>query len=158
MALRKLEYFTNLQGYSAKLLLPFKVFYKLRWHYLSVRLGFSIPINDFDKGFSIAHRGSIAVAQNAKVGINCRIHEGVNIGSTNGSPKAPRIGDNVFLATGAKVIGDIVIADNVAIGANAVVVKTIAEEGTTWAGVPAKKISNNSSRSNLCSELFADNL
>ena len=135
-------------------MLPFRVFYKLRWHYLSVRLGFSIPINVFDKGFSIAHRGAIAVAQSAKVGVNCRIHEGVNIGSTNGSPKAPIIGNNVFLATGAKVIGDILIADNVAIGANAVVVKTIAEEGTTWAGVPAKKISNNSSRKNLSNELF----
>ena len=85
----------------------------------------------------------------AKVGINCRIHEGVNIGATNGSDKAPIIGNNVFIATGAKIIGDITIANDVCIGANAVVTKSITEPGTTWGGVPAKKISNNNSHSNL---------
>ena len=90
----------------------------------------------------------------AKVGKNCRIQEGVNIGATNGSNLAPQIGDNVFIGTGAKIIGDITIADDVAIGANAVVVKSITERGCTYAGVPAKKISSNNSHSNLCSKLF----
>jgi serine O-acetyltransferase len=72
----------------------------------------------------------------------------VNIGSTNGS-KAPKLGNNVFIGTGAKIIGDITIADNVAIGANAVVVKSITEPGTTWGGIPAKKISDHDSRSNM---------
>ena len=80
----------------------------------------------------------------------------VCIGATNGSEKAPVIGDNCFLGTGAKVIGEITIADNVAIGANAVVCKSIEEPGTTWGGVPAKKISENSSRSNLCRNLFSE--
>ena len=55
------------------------------------------------------------------------------------------IGNNVFLASGCKIIGEVEITDNVAVGANAVVVKNIVEKGTTWVGVPAKKVSNNDS-------------
>lgn len=58
----------------------------------------------------------------------------------------PKIGNNVFIGTGAKVIGGITIADGVAVGANAVVTSSILEENITVAGVPARKISNHSSR------------
>jgi serine O-acetyltransferase len=124
------------------------------FHKYSVKLGFSIPLNVFGPGLSIAHYGTIVVSDAAKVGKNCRIHEGVNIGATNGSFKAPEIGDNVFIGTGAKIIGDITIADDVAIGANAVVVKSILEKGVTYGGVPAKKISANNSHANLAPKLF----
>lgn len=129
---------------------------RLKYHRLSLKLGFSIPINVFREGLSIAHYGTIVVSNHAKVGKNCRIHEGVNIGSTNGNEMAPQIGDNVFIGTGAKIIGNISIADDVAIGANAVVVKSITEKGVTYGGVPAKKISGNSSRANLTKDLFND--
>ncbi|MBR4033228.1 MAG: serine acetyltransferase, partial [Clostridia bacterium] len=121
---------------------------------LSMKLGFSIPAGVFAEGLSIAHYGTIVVSSQASVGKNCRIHEGVNIGATNGSSLAPRIGDNVFIASGAKIIGDVTIADDVCIGANAVVVRSITESGTTWGGVPAKKISDNDSHSNLPRGLF----
>ena len=86
--------------------------------------------------------------------MNCRIHEGVTIGSTSGSKQAAIIGNNVFIGSGAKIIGAITIADDVAIGANAVVVKDILEPGTTWAGNPARKISDRNSHSNLAPKLF----
>lgn len=108
--------------------------------------GFEIPFNVFGPGLSIAHYGPIIVNRNARIGKNCRIHESVTIGSTGFySTDAPVIGDNVFLGTGAKIIGNVRIADNVVIGANAVVVKDILEPGTTWAGVPAKKVSDRDS-------------
>lgn len=44
-----------------------------------------------------------------------------------------------YVGTGAKILGGVKIANNVAIGANAVVVKDILEPKTTHAGVPAKK-------------------
>ena len=154
IALRKLEYYKNRKGISRYLTLPLRVYYQFRHHYLSVRLGFSIATGVFDKGLAIAHYGTIVVARTARVGQNCRIHEGVTIGATNGSLQAPKIGNNVFIASGAKIIGDITIADDVAIGANAVVVKSIEEQGTTWGGVPARKISDNSSRANLNKSLF----
>lgn len=60
----------------------------------------------------------------------------------------------MFIASGARIIGDISIASNIAIGANAVVTKSFLEEGITIAGIPAKKISNNSSEGFLVKELF----
>ena len=128
--------------------------YRFWLHNRSVKLGFSIPINVFGPGLSIAHYGTIVVSPAATVGKNCRIHEGVNIGATNGSSLAPRIGNNVFIGTGAKIIGDISIADDVAIGANAVVVRSITEKGVTYGGIPAKKISSNNSHANLSPSLF----
>lgn len=152
--LRTREYYSSFSK-TKKLLffIPF-IFNRLSFKHKSLKLGLSIPINVFEEGLSIAHYGTIVVSNNAKIGKNCRIHEGVNIGSTNGSSKAPTIGNNVFIASGAKIIGDITIADDVAIGANAVVVKSITEQGTTWGGIPARKISNNNSHSNLSQELF----
>ncbi len=153
IALRRLEYYSNLQGLN-KYLRAGYIFNKLKFKRLSLKCGFSIPVNVFEEGLSIAHYGTIVVNPNAKVGKNCRIHEGVNIGATNGSNKAPQIGNNVFIGTGAKIIGDITIADDVAIGANAVVVKSITEKGVTYGGVPAKKISLNNSHPNLAASLF----
>jgi serine O-acetyltransferase len=154
IVLRKAEYYTNAFRNSKKYLFVHYIWYKFKLHKYSVKLGFSIPINVFGPGLSIAHYGTIVVNSAAKVGKNCRIQEGVNIGATNGSALAPQIGDNVFIGTGAKIIGDISIADDVAIGANAVVVKSITESGVTYGGVPAKKISSNNSHSNLSAKLF----
>ena len=154
ITLRKTEYYNNLYRNSKKFYIFHLLFYRIKFHKLSVKLGFSIPLNVFGPGLSIAHYGTIVVNSAAKVGKNCRIQEGVNIGATSGSSKAPQIGDNVFIGTGAKIIGDISIADDVSIGANAVVVKSITESGVTFAGVPAKKISDNNSHSNLAPKLF----
>ena len=148
--LRKREYEINtLHGVKKLFLLPIIMVDKFRFHRLSLLLNFTIPLNAVGPGFSIAHPGTIIINPEARIGKNCRIQTGVTIGSTNGSDKAPRIGDNVFLGDGCKLIGDITIADDVAIGANAVVVKSIDEPGTTWGGVPAKKISYNNPHSCL---------
>ncbi|NJD08033.1 MAG: serine acetyltransferase [Methylococcaceae bacterium] len=142
--LRKFEYLLNCgSGIIAKI--EKKITYH-RLHSLELKLGFSIPPNVFGPGLSIAHYGCIAVNHNTKVGRNCRIHEGVTIGATGDNSDAPQIGNNVFIGSGAKIIGNVKIADRVAIGANAVVVKSILEENITVAGVPARKISANGSK------------
>ena len=154
--MRRREYEANcLRGVKRLLLLPLIIVDKFRLHRLSLLLNFTIPLNSIGPGFSIAHPGTIVINPDARIGKNCRIQTGVTIGSTNGSEKAPIIGDNVFLGDGCKLIGNITIADDVAIGANAVVVKSINEPGTTWGGVPAKKISDNDSHSCLSPLLFA---
>lgn len=149
IALRKMEYLSNQSGVKRIICSPLRLIAKFRLHKLAIKLGFSIPINVFGPGLSIPHYGTIVVAKGASIGKNCRIHEGVTIGATNGSSAAAQIGDNVFIASGAKIVGAVRIADNVAIGANAVVVKSIDEPGTTWGGIPARKISDNGSSSNL---------
>lgn len=108
---------------------------------LGNKLGFSIPINVFGPGLSIAHVGTIVVNDKARVGANCRIHICVNIGADNKYGMAPRIGDNVYIGPGVKMFGNISIADNTKIGANAVVNKSFTRINTTIAGVPAKVIS-----------------
>ena len=135
--------FTEKSGISSELqtggawaLLRKVLYFKL--HQLAVKLGFSIPINTFGPGLSIAHYGPIIVNTATRVGKNCRIHVGVNIGEVNG--KAPQIGDNVYIGPGAKLFGDIIIGDNVKIGANAVVNKSFPEGDCTLVGVPARKV------------------
>ena len=84
VALRKKEYYKNQPRWKKLLLLPLAAAARYRCDSLGVRLGFSIPCNVFDKGLSIAHYGTIAVNGTCVVGRNCRIHEGVTLGSTNG--------------------------------------------------------------------------
>lgn len=137
--MRYIEYRTNCcSGILNKICL------KLLWYKykkLGISLGFTIPINVFGPGLSIAHYGSVIVNGHAVIGKNCRIHSGVNIGR---DLEAPTIGDNVYLGPGAKLWGKIVIGNNVAIGANAVVTKDI-PDGVTVAGVPAKIVSQKGS-------------
>ena len=150
--LRKVEYDLNCRhGVIGKLV---GKWHKMRFHRLSVRLAFTIPPNVFGPGLSIPHYGTIVVHGNVRAGKNCRLQEGVTIGATNGSHEAAVIGDNCYFGSGAKVIGAVRIADDVAVGANAVVTRDIAEPGTTWAGIPARKISGQHSHSNLCGALF----
>jgi serine O-acetyltransferase len=113
---------------------------------LGVKLGFTIPPNVFGPGLSIAHRGTIVVHADSKVGENCRIHHCVTIGSGRIVPNdSPSIGNNVFVGAGATIVGKIAIADGIAIGANSYVNTSFQEPNITIAGCPAKKISNKSS-------------
>lgn len=152
--MRKCDYFHFKRKNNILYNIPF-AFYKFRYHKLSIKLGFSIPYNIFGKGLSIAHYGAIVINGKTIIGENCRIHTCVNIG-VSGDSNAPQIGNNIFIGPGVKIVGDISIADGVCLGAGTVVVKSITEPNTTWAGVPAKKISDNSSHS-LLSPLLFDN-
>jgi serine O-acetyltransferase len=147
--LRINEFCDSFDGMIKLLGFPIKTIFRIKLHSLSLKLGYSIPRGVIGKGLSIAHVGTIVINSNCEIGNNFRVQEGVTIGATSGSKNAPRIGNNVFVGSGAKIIGDIIIADDVAIGANAAVVKNILEPGTTWAGVPARKISKKTSHSNL---------
>lgn len=150
--LRKTEYYTNCRrDVIGKIYSMF-----LQFYYYKKRLKYNtyIPLNVFGPGLSIAHFGSIVVNGNAKIGKNCRIQESTTIGATNGSDKAPIIGNNIFIGSGSRIIGEIEIGNDIAIGANAVVINNFKEDGITIAGVPAKKISDNDSHSNLNKMIF----
>ena len=73
----------------------------LRLARMEAKLGFSIPLNVFGSGLFIAHVGPIVVSPHARIGMNCRIHVGVNIGTRTGAPdEAPTIRDNVYIGPG----------------------------------------------------------
>lgn len=146
ISLRYHEYYHNIiaEG-NSNLLNRLKLLYwKYRHNRLGLLLGFEIPINVFDAGLRINHRGLLIVNKHVKIGKYCDIHQGVNIGMQGDSNRnCPTIGDNVWIGPGAKLFGKIVIGNNNQIGANAVVNKSFVEDGIAIAGVPAKKISNN---------------
>lgn len=137
--LRKLEYYKNVKknGVCDKIIY---LYLRLKYKKLSVKLGFTIPENVFGPGLAIVHYGTIVINQNVKVGANCRIHVDTNIGASGGTNKAPQIGDNVYIAPGVKIFGDIKIPSNTAIGANSVVTKSLDEQNMMIAGIPAKII------------------
>ena len=153
ITLRKCEYLINCKPFLWKIRL---LYHKMKKHSLSLKTGFCIPENVFGPGLAIVHRGTIIVSEGAKIGMDCRIHEGVTIGATNKSSNAARIGNKCFIASGAKIIGNINIGNNVAIAAGAVVVSDVLDNCTVG-GVPAKKISDNTSRENMPDCLYNRN-
>ena len=148
--LRKHEYYNNCCKRIYQKIL--KNYYRYIHKKLGIKYGFSIPINVFGKGLSIAHVGTIVVNSGAVVGDNCRLHVCTNIGTAAGKEHdAPTIGNNVYIAPGAKIFGKIKIPNNVIIGANSVVNKSFDEENITIGGIPAKKISDKGTK-----ELYKD--
>lgn len=98
------------------------------------------------KGFYIGHFSGIIVSGAAIIGDNCNISQGVTIGVAGSGENrgVPQVGNNVYMAAGAKLIGKIKIGNNVAIGANAVVTKDVPDNAVV-VGIPAKIISMNGS-------------
>lgn len=131
--LRKEEHFTYI---SPNKLLAF--WFKARKNRLGSRLGFIISAGCFDEGLQLEHFGSVIVNPKARIGRNCKIHGNCCIGSDGGYPDdSPIIGNNVDIGQGAQILGGIHIADNVRIGAGAVVVKDVLSPGVTVVGIPA---------------------
>ena len=73
-------------------------------------------------------------------GENCVLRGSNCIGNNGIEDKNPVLGDNVELGFGAVIIGDVAIASRTVIGANAVVNRSIEDEGGTYVGVPAKRV------------------
>jgi serine O-acetyltransferase len=107
------------------------------------KLGMEIPSStSVGEGLFIGHFGTIIVNGESIIGRNCNLSHGVTIGQLNRGERAgcPTIGDNVFIGPGARILGRIVIGDDVAIGANSVVVDDV-PDGAVVAGIPAKVVS-----------------
>lgn len=95
-----------------------------------IRSKWGIDINrsaEIGGGFYIGHYGGITISGYARIGRNVNISQLVTIGvSGQGEHRGvPTIGDNVYIAPGAKIFGKIHVGSNVKIGANAVVYKDI---------------------------------
>lgn len=81
-------------------------------------------IAQIGEGTVFGYKGiGVIVRKRAVIGKNCIIGTNVTIGGKSGHYQVPRIGDNVDISTGAKILGPITIGDGCVIGANAVVIK-----------------------------------
>lgn len=127
-----------------------KVLYIIPWIILTrlkFKYGYDIPAEtNIGPGVYLGHFGGVVITGKAIIGKNCNISQGVTIGyNQRGKNKGyPTIGNNVYIGPGAKIFGKIVIGDNVAIGANAVVNSNV-PSSCAFAGMPARKISNKGS-------------
>lgn len=104
------------------------------WH---VSIGRHVEVGP---GLAIPH--GYVVIDGAKIGRNCTLapFSAVGLGGRRkGGPnlRGPTIGDNVYVGTGAKVLGPITVGSNVRIGANAVVIDDV-PNGATVVGAPAR--------------------
>ncbi len=66
----------------------------------------------------------------------------------------PRIGDNVTISAGARVLGDIHVGDGATIGANAVVITNV-PDGATMVGAPARPTRSKASSEPLPDQSYA---
>ena len=124
---------------SALIRKPVSLLYKTLYKLIQVITGIELPCEvRVGKNFRIDHFGGIIISGFASFGDNCVIRDGVTVGLRRvDDPVAPRIGNNVDIGTGAKVLGGITIGDNVVIGANAVVLEDVPPNSIA-VGVPAK--------------------
>ncbi len=90
--------------------------------------------DNIGSGLFIQHGFSTIVSAES-IGDNCWINQQVTIGYSRENER-PTIGNNVTINAGAKLIGKVIINDNVTVGANAVVVKDV-PSNCVVVGVPA---------------------
>jgi len=100
------------------------------------------PGAEIGSEFFIDHGAGVVIGETAEIGNNVTIYAGVVLGGTNLEQKKrhPTLGDNVVVGTGAKILGPIILGDNVRVGANSVVVNDV-PSNCVVVGVPAKIVS-----------------
>lgn len=91
------------------------------------------------KRFVIDHGVGIVIGETAVIGNDVLMYHGVTLGgkTLESIKRHPTVGNNVTLGAGAKLIGNITIGDGCAVGANAVVTKSM-PAGTVAVGFNAR--------------------
>lgn len=95
----------------------------------------------------IDHGMGVIIGETCRIGDNVTIYQGVTLGGT-GKEKGkrhPDIGDNVLIAAGAKVLGNIKVDSNVNIGANSVVLRPVPSYSTV-VGIPGHVVKQDGRR------------
>jgi len=106
----------------------------VRHRFWSTVSGADIPLNTkIGGGLLIPHPNGIVIHPGSIIGQNCLIFQQVTIAGK------VQIGYHVDIGAGAKILGPVVIGDNVRIGANSVVTKDV-PAWSSVAGIPAKQL------------------
>lgn len=108
----------------------------MRHRFWSAVTGTDIPLNcRIAGGLMLPHPNGVVIHPDAEIGPNCLLFQQVTLGSSPDG--APRLGGNVVVGAGAKLLGAVRIGENAKIGANAVVLRDV-PAGATAVGVPAR--------------------
>lgn len=93
------------------------------------------------KRFFIDHGAGVVIGETAEIGNDVTMYHGVTLGGTtwNKEKRHPTLGNNVLIGAGAKILGAIILGDNVRVGANSVVIKDV-PPCCTVIGIPGRII------------------
>ena len=121
--------------------LPLKVAHTLGYKFFEAFMQMRLdPSSQVGEGLYMTHVGGIHLHPDVVIGKNCNLAHHVTIGtSAMGRKGVPRIGDNVYIGTGASIIGTIRIGDGAKIAANTLVISNI-PAGATVMGVPGRVV------------------
>lgn len=129
VAMRKLSYYSH----SRNSLLSY--YWRMKYQQLSLRLGFSIGCNTLGYGVTIPHWGTIVIGASNRIGNYAVLHTSICI-----QDNEKWIGDALYLSTGVKMTTKLTLGDNISIGANSLVNKSVGGGNFMIAGMPAKII------------------
>jgi serine O-acetyltransferase len=98
------------------------------------------PEADIGEGTWFGYGGmGVVIHKNARLGERVFVSPQVTVGGRSGHRDVPVIEDDVYIGSGAKVLGPIRVGRGATIGANAVVLQDVPAEAVV-AGVPARVI------------------
>ncbi|MDJ1184930.1 serine O-acetyltransferase [Roseofilum casamattae] len=120
--------------------LPF--FPRLISHIARLLTGIEIhPGATIGKGVFIDHGMGVVIGETAIVGDYTLIYQGVTLGGTGkeSGKRHPTLGENVVVGAGAKVLGNLLIGNDVRIGAGSVVLRDVPSDCTV-VGIPGRII------------------
>ena len=97
------------------------------------------PAAQIGRRFFIDHGEGVVIGETTIIGDDVLLYQQVTLGGTGNDhgKRHPTIGNNVIIGAGAKVLGDIIIADHVRIGAGSVVIEDVPSHSTV-VGIPGR--------------------
>ncbi|SFT81673.1 serine O-acetyltransferase [Halomonas saccharevitans] len=114
-----------------------------RWLFNGLALRFGVyvgPRTTIGEGLHFPHPISVVIGDRLVLGERCRLYQQVTLaGAPKGQAPFPRLGNDVVVYPGAKVVGKGRVGNNVIIGANALVNQPFGDD-VVLAGVPARVI------------------
>lgn len=106
------------------------------------------PAASIGDGLVIDHGMGVVIGETAEIGNNVTLYHDVTLGgispaedsiSQKDTKRHPTLADGVIVGSGGQILGPITVGRNARVGANAVVVRDVAQD-TTVVGVPAKPV------------------
>ena len=130
-------------------------------HFARFLTGIEIhPGAKIGKGFFIDHGMGTVIGETTEIGRNVTVYQGVTLGGT-GKEKGkrhPTIGDNVVVATGAKILGSFTVGNDSKIGAGSVVLSEVPPHSTV-VGIPGRVVYRFGKKIDACEDVVdPDNL
>lgn len=112
------------------------------------------PAAKIGRRLVIDHGMGVVIGETAEIGNDCTIYQGVTLGGTgkDTGKRHPTIGNNVFIGSGAKILGPFKVGDNSRIAANAVVLEEVPPNSTA-VGVPARVVKRDGVRIEVFDQL-----